>query len=271
MDRAARLRKALEKRGAPWSAPLEWHETLGSTNDVLKERARAGAEEWTTVLADTQSQGRGREGRTWASPPGGLYLSVLLRPHHTGVALLPLVAGVVVSEVAQEHGVETELKWPNDALVRGRKVGGILTEASSGSDGVDWVVLGVGINVAVDVAALPSPVAKRATSLHLETEGRPALVDVAAGVLSRLPVWYDSLRHRPASVVEAWRKRATRWWGELVQVRMAEDVFRGRLHDIDESGALIVNLEGGGFRRVLAGELTRLRPVGREPGDGQGS
>jgi BirA family biotin operon repressor/biotin-[acetyl-CoA-carboxylase] ligase len=271
MDRAARLRQALEQRGVPWSAPLEWHETLGSTNDLLKERARAGTEEWTSVLADSQTGGRGREGRTWVSPPGGLYLSVLLRPESTGVGLLPLAAGVVVSEVAQEHGVEAELKWPNDALVRGRKLAGILTEASSGSGGVDWVVVGIGINVAVDVTALVPPAADVATSLHLEAAGTPAVFDVAAGVLARLSVWYDALQHRPASVVDAWRGRASRWWGMLVQVRTAEDVFRGRLHDVDESGALIVDLEGGGSRRVLSGEVTRLRPVGLEPGDGQGA
>ena len=271
MDRSARLRQALEQRGVAWSASLEWHESLGSTNDVLKEGARAGADEWTTVLADTQTGGRGREGRTWASPPGGLYLSVLLRPESAGVALLPLAAGVVVSEVAEEHGVAAELKWPNDALVRGRKLAGILTEASSGSGGVDWVVVGIGINVAVDVAALAPPAGDVATSLHLEAGGTPAVADVAAGVLARLPVWYDALQHRPDSVVSAWRERASRWWGMLVQVRTAESVFRGRLHDVDEHGALIVDLEGGGSRRVLSGEVTRLRPVGWEAEGGQGS
>jgi BirA family biotin operon repressor/biotin-[acetyl-CoA-carboxylase] ligase len=177
----------------------------------------------------------------------------------------------VVSEVAQEHGVEAELKWPNDVLVRGRKLAGILTEASSSSGGVEWVVVGIGINVAVDVAALVPPAADVATSLHLEAPGRPELVDVAAGVLARLGVWYDALQQRPTSVVDAWRQHASRWWGMLVQVRTAEDVFRGRLHDVDEGGALIVDLEGGGSRRVLSGEVTRLRPARWKPGDGQGA
>jgi BirA family biotin operon repressor/biotin-[acetyl-CoA-carboxylase] ligase len=263
MNRAAELRRALEDRVGPWAAPLEWRQTVVSTNDLLKERARAGAMEWTTLLAETQTGGRGREGREWASPPGGLYLSVLLRPPDEGVGLVPLAAGVAVAEVAGEHGVPAELKWPNDVLVEGRKLAGILTEASSGSQGVEWAVVGLGMNVAVDLTALAAPAADVATSLHLEAGRTPAVDDVAAGVLARLSVWYDALQTRPDSVVDAWRGYASRWWGMLVQVRTAEDVFRGRLHDVDEGGALIVDLEGGGVRRVLSGEVIRLRPEGK--------
>jgi BirA family biotin operon repressor/biotin-[acetyl-CoA-carboxylase] ligase len=264
MDPGAGLRQALEGRVGPWAAPLEWHRSVASTNDLLKERARAGAVEWTAILAETQTAGRGREGRTWVSPAGGLYLSVLLRPRGVGIGLVPLAAGVAVAEIAAEHGVRVELKWPNDALVRGRKLAGILAESSSGPAGVEWAVVGIGMNVAVDVTALASPAAETATSLHLEAAAPPGVRDVAAGVLARLSVWYDALRSRPGSVVDAWREHAGRWWGSRVQVRTAEDVFRGRLHDVDASGALIVDLDGGGFRRVLSGEVTRLRPVGFE-------
>lgn len=95
MDRAARLRRALRTRGVQWPAPLEWHGTLSSTNDVLKAKARLDAPEWTAVLADTQTGGRGREGRVWASPPGGLYLSVVLRPGFAEGGLVPLAAGIL--------------------------------------------------------------------------------------------------------------------------------------------------------------------------------
>jgi BirA family biotin operon repressor/biotin-[acetyl-CoA-carboxylase] ligase len=178
---------------------------------------------------------------------------------------------VAVSEVAEEHGVEAELKWPNDVLVKGRKLAGILTEASSSSGGVEWVVVGIGVNVAVDVDALVPPAAEVATSLHVEAGVTPALVDVAAGILARLGVWYDALQHRPTSIVDAWRQRASRWWGMPVQVRTAEGVFRGTMHDVDEGGALILDLEDGGSRRVLSGEITRLRPLGWEPGGSQGA
>jgi BirA family biotin operon repressor/biotin-[acetyl-CoA-carboxylase] ligase len=261
MDRAAGLREALEGRGTPWPAPVEWHEVVVSTNDVARERARAGGPEWTVVLADRQTGGRGRQGRSWASPPGGLYLSLVLRPGTDAVALLPLAAGVAVAEVAKEHGVPAELKWPNDVLVHGRKLAGILAEASSGSEGVEWVVLGIGMNVTLDVTTLRPPAADVATSIQLETGAAPAMEEVAAGVLSRLSVWYDALESRPASVVEAWRERAVQWWGAPIQIKTGDEVFRGRLHDVDESGALIVDLEGGGFRKVLAGEVARLRSL----------
>jgi BirA family biotin operon repressor/biotin-[acetyl-CoA-carboxylase] ligase len=266
MDPATGLRRALESRVGPWAAPLEWRQSVVSTNDLLKERARSGAVEWTTLLAETQTGGRGREGRAWASPLGGLYLSVLLRPRDESVGLVPLAAGVAVVEAAGEQGVRAELKWPNDVLVMGRKLAGILTEAASGSLGVEWVVVGIGMNVAVDLTALAAPAADVATSLHLEAGTTPQIRDVAAAVLARLSVWYDALHRRPESVVDAWRGHASRWWGMLVRVKTGDEVFRGRLHDIDESGALIVDLEEGGFRRVLSGEVTRLRPLESELG-----
>ena len=225
MDRAAGLLEALEGRGAPWPAPVEWHEVVVSTNDVARERARAGGPEWTVVLADRQTGGRGRQGRSWASPPGGLYLSLVLRPRTDAVALLPLAAGVAVAEVATEHGVRAELKWPNDVLVHGRKLAGILAEASSSTGGVEWVVLGIGMNVTLDVTTLGPPATDVATSFQLETGTAPGIEEVAAGVLSRLSVWYDALGSRPASVVEAWREHAIQWWGAPIQVKTGDEVL----------------------------------------------
>ena len=168
MDRAGALRAALAARGGPRLPAVEWPESLVSTNDRLKALARGGAPEWTAVLADAQTGGRGREGRTWASPPGGLYLSVLLRPRIAKVGLLPLAAGVAVAEAAAELGVATELKWPNDVLASGRKLAGILAEAASGPAGVEWVVLGLGVNVALEASSVPPEIAGAVTSLAAE-------------------------------------------------------------------------------------------------------
>jgi BirA family biotin operon repressor/biotin-[acetyl-CoA-carboxylase] ligase len=266
MDREARLRRALLARGAVWPAPLSWRAALGSTSDVLKTRARAGAPEWTGVFADTQSGGRGREGRAWVSPRGGLYLSVLLRPSFEAVGLVPLAAGVAVAEAAGEHGVRVELKWPNDALVRGRKLAGVLAESSSSSRGVDWIVVGIGVNVAVDPFLLGAA-GSTATSLHLESDQPPAVEDVAAGVLARLVVWYDALERRPSAVVDAWKKHAVPWWGEPVQVRTTHGLLRGALRDVDEAGALLVDRGEDGIQRVLSGEVVQLRPIPSRPRD----
>jgi BirA family biotin operon repressor/biotin-[acetyl-CoA-carboxylase] ligase len=262
MDRAGALVAALAARGGPRLPAVEWPEDVTSTSDRLKTLARGGAPEWTVVLADRQAAGRGREGRTWASPPGGLYLSVLLRPRLERVGLLPLAAGVAVAEAAGELGVRTELKWPNDVLASGGKLAGILCEASSGQTGVEWVVLGIGMNVSLDPAQLPDELEGAVASLTGEGAVKPALPALAAAVLARLGVCYDQLRSSPASVVSAWRSRAVPWWGRVVDVRTGEGALRGRMREVDDEGALVIELEGGGRRRLLSGEVARVRTAG---------
>jgi BirA family biotin operon repressor/biotin-[acetyl-CoA-carboxylase] ligase len=255
----AELVGALERRGGPAPPAVEWHDSVVSTSDRLKALARGGAAEWTVVAADRQSGGRGREGRAWASPAGGLYLSVLLRPRREVAARLPLAAGVAVAEAAEEHGVRAQLKWPNDVLAGGRKLAGILAEAASGADGVEWVVLGIGVNVALEEGALP-PELRGATASLAGESGRPARpVPVAAAVLSRLAVWYDALDAEPVRVVAAWRERAAAWWGEHVDVRVGRETLSGRLVGVDDEGGLVVVTDGGQVRRVLSGEVLRVR------------
>jgi len=264
MDRAGRLRQLLGRRGVAWSVPIEWHRVLGSTNDRARALAREGAPEWTLVAADEQTGGRGREGRRWVSPRGGLYVSLVLRPRFPRVALVPLAAGVAVAETMREHGVAAELKWPNDVLVEGRKLGGILGEASSGASGVEWLILGIGVNVSAGVAELGEDVAPRATSIGAHHAAPLGVEEVGAGVLARLRHWYDALLIQPDSVVGAWRDLAVPWWGELAEVRTGEGVLLGVMRDVDEEGALIVETPGGGSRRVLSGEVLRLRRAGEE-------
>lgn len=250
------LARAFAARGAEPPASVECHPEIGSTNDRLKDLARRGAAEWTIVLAERQTRGRGREGRAWVSPAGGLYLSVLLRPRFERISLLPLAAGVAVAETAAEHGLDVTLKWPNDVLVGERKLAGILAEAASGPAGTEWVVLGIGVNLTR--GTLPPDVAPRAAALGEGTPGTPDASAVTAAIVTRLRVWYDALGSAPGSVLAAWRARAVAWWGEPVAVRTAEATLRGRLVDVDERGALLVEVEGQ-TRRLLSGEVVRLR------------
>jgi len=137
------LAALLASRGLTWPAPIEHVETVTSTNDLLKERARQGALEWTVVWADRQTAGRGRHGRGWHSPPGNLFLSVLLRPSLSPdrVLLLPLAAGVAVAAAVAELGVAAHLKWPNDLVVGERKLAGILVEGLASAA----VLVGLGL------------------------------------------------------------------------------------------------------------------------------
>jgi len=258
VDRAAALVEAVASQGGPRLAAVEWHDELGSTSDRLKELARAGAPEWTAVLAERQTSGRGRGERAWLSPPGGLYLSVLLRPAAAKAAVLPLAAGVAVAEAASRLGVAAELKWPNDVLVKGRKLAGILAEAASSGATLDWVALGIGVNVGLDPKLLPAELQGAVTSLA--AEGRAAAPDaVAALVLARLAVCYDQLRESPARAVAAWRARAAPWWGSAVSVTSGASVLHGRLRAVDDDGALVLELPDGELRRLVSGEVSQLR------------
>ena len=255
---AQALREGLRARGLEWAAEIEHHQRLVSTSDVLKERARGGAIEWTVVLADEQTGGRGRQGRVWASPPGGLYLSVLLRPRFEAIGLIPLAAGVALVEALREHGVAAELKWPNDAIAGGRKLAGILAEASSAGGRLEWVVLGLGINLE-GAAGLPAGVRETATSISALTGVCAEPVVVASAVLAHLSVWYDALRAEPAAVVRAWTERALPWWGRPVELLSGGLVVRGIAEGIDASGALVLIGEDGSRTAVLSGDVTAVR------------
>jgi BirA family biotin operon repressor/biotin-[acetyl-CoA-carboxylase] ligase len=259
---AAELARALEARGARALPAVEWVEELVSTSDRLKAHARVGAPEWTVVVADRQTGGRGREGRRWSSPVGGLYLSVLLRPRFATVSLVPLAAGVAVAEAVGEWGVAARLKWPNDVLVDGRKLAGVLAEAASSASGVEWLALGIGVNATTDRTSLPAELREATAILREVAEAVPTPADLAAAVLTHLRVCYDALSVDPRSVVEAWRARAVEWWGERVEIRTANETFRARARGVDGEGALLVELEDGRERRVLSGELRRLRLAG---------
>jgi BirA family biotin operon repressor/biotin-[acetyl-CoA-carboxylase] ligase len=253
-DPSRRLADLLRSRGVGWPAAIEHALVVDSTNERLKEQARNGAPEWSAILAERQTAGRGRHGHAWISPAGNLHLSVLLRPalpaHSWGV--LPLAAGLAVCEAVSELGVAAHLKWPNDVLVRGRKLAGILVEAVSGGRGLECAVVGVGVNV----AAAPS---EDATALAVEGVSAD-LPEVAAAVLARLRVCYDALAREGAeAVVLRWRQRAVEWWGTVIELHSAGQVRRGVARGVDERGALLFEDASGRVEAIVAGEAREVR------------
>jgi BirA family biotin operon repressor/biotin-[acetyl-CoA-carboxylase] ligase len=206
-----------------------------STNARARELAQQGAPHGTLVTAGAQSAGRGRQGRTWSAPPGrSLLMSVVLRDWP---GLLPLVAAVAVAEVA---GDTARIKWPNDVHVDGRKVAGILVEARPQDR---WAVVGIGVNVAVEVSDLPPELHETAGSL-----GRaPADVEpFLSSLLASLGAW---LAAEPASLLDAYRARDA-----LLGRAITWNGGEGRANGIDEQGRLVVEAPGG--RVVLdAGEV----------------
>ena len=258
------VRAELARRAArlgPIARRTHWLARTSSTNDVVADLAHAGAEDGTVVVAETQTAGRGRQGRAWFSPAGaGLYFSLLVRPdlsaaaHENRSALITLAAGVAVaSAIRTATGLPATIKWPNDVVLERRKLAGILVEAVNYGGTRGFVVLGIGINL--QQAAFPPDVAPRATSIESET-GRPAdRAQVLAETLAALAERYgDLLAGRFDVILSDWRRLASPMWSSIVEWDSASGLCRGQMEGIDASGALIVRV-GDRVERLIAGEV----------------
>lgn len=247
--------------------PLEVHETVASTNDLAREAARRGAPEGLTVLADSQSAGRGRLGRRWVSPPGvNLYVSVLLRPGALSAAAAPqltLLGGVAVASAALASGLVPTLKWPNDLLLGGRKAAGVLADLETAPGGrIESLVLGVGLNVNLDPSALPPDVAPLATSFAAALGTPVDRAAVARHLLESLDAWLGRWRRDGFGPVrDAWLALSA-LRGRRLAVAVggpgAADVVEGVAAGLGEEGALLLDTAAG-RRAILSGEVTVLK------------
>ena len=256
----------LRKRDNPaLNFRLHFLPTVGSTNVKAAELARSGGPEGTIVIADAQTGGKGRLGRVWVSPPGvNLYLSLVLRPslQISSYPQLSLVAAIAVAEaITHVTHLEPSIKWPNDVLISGKKVCGILTEMQTKGPSRASVVVGIGVNINGDSDSFPLEIRKRATSLKL-MKGVP--VDrglFTAGVLTQLEklylVW---LKSGFAPLQRMWCRYAGKFLGRTVRVSGPEGIISGIAVGIDEEGALL--LEGSGrqdLRRIVVGDVSVLK------------
>jgi len=224
---------------------------LDSTNDEAKRLAEAGARDGTFVVAVEQGKGRGRSGRQWSSPPGNLYSSLLLRdiPSPTEGALYSFVAALAVADaiIAADEKLAVSLKWPNDVLVNGLKISGILLESSAARN---WLVIGAGINV----ACKPNIPGLAATSLSDQSLSI-TLDDFASLYAASLANWVTTFRTRGFHVIrEAWLARA-RGVGEPIKARVGNAEYHGIFQDLDETGALILVDGNGNNRSITSGEV----------------
>ncbi len=238
-----------------------WYDTLPSTNDLARSLAASGAAEGTVIVAEQQTAGRGRLGRSWASPPGGLWLSVLLRPDLPlgQTPLVGLAASTAAAAAIEETtGLRPRVKWPNDVLIDGRKVAGLLLEAGplQAGSGAAWLIVGIGINANVPLEALPSRPLYPATSLAAAL-GRP--VDrgrLMRTLLRRLDRDYAELRERgEAAALDRWRTLSATL-GRVVRVATSSAAIEGLAYDVDGTGALLVRTRDGAEQRIVAGEVT---------------
>ena len=231
-----------------------------STNADAFRLAEEGAEEGTTVIADAQSGGKGRRGRVWSSPAGvNLYCSIVLRPAimpHEAPQLTFLSAVAAARAIEQITALKPEIKWPNDVLINGRKVAGLLNEMSAETDGINFVILGIGVNLNMTLAQFPADVRAPATSLLLE-QGLPVKrAQFAATMLGELDRLYtDFLQHGFGPVRDEWQQRCNANGREVIVSDAGVDTVRGMFHGIDGDGALLVRFSDGMVERILSGDV----------------
>jgi len=246
---------------APGSSFIHHYHRVGSTNNVLKEMAEKGAPEGTVVVAELQETGRGRMGRNWSSPEGkGIYLSLLLRPpvspqHTSPLTLLAAVAACCgISSVSSRFS--PGIKWPNDLLIGGRKVCGILCEIKAEIDLVHYFVAGIGINVNMGPEDFPPELRQTATSLLLENEGAAvSRLGVAAGVLQHFDELYANyLEKGTDAVLPRWLEHNITL-GRSVRIQGPGFSFAGTARELDDNGALVVESESGERKSFTAGEV----------------
>ncbi|NPA47740.1 MAG: biotin--[acetyl-CoA-carboxylase] ligase [Thermococci archaeon] len=220
---------------------------VDSTNEYAK-RIAPHEEEGTVVIAERQHSGKGRRGRYWASPEGGLWMSVILKPGRCeSLTLLVFAAALAVTDTLEEFGIKGRIKWPNDVLVNGKKICGILTEGRIG----DYVVVGVGLNVNNDVS---NGLSRIATSMKTLKGSEISVLHVFRSLLRNFERWYNLyLSGKHEEVLRATKDRSAVLGRE---VRITDDVeIVGRAVDIGEDGALIVETPSG-VRRVLYGDVS---------------
>lgn len=240
------------------------YKKTGSTNDIAYELAEKGIKEGAVIIADEQTLGKGRHGRQWVSPPkGGIYMSCVLRPEMAPneIPRITLMAAVAVAKsVRSVTALPASIKWPNDILVNGRKVCGILTEMKAEQDRIDFIVLGIGINVNTAVKALP----KGATSLRAELHSSGgdqnlSRIELARNIIESVEHYYDILKKKgSAAIIEEW-KALSSTLGCRVKVMLPKRSFEGTAHDVDRDGSLVVRLDSGVMERVSSGDIVMVR------------
>jgi BirA family biotin operon repressor/biotin-[acetyl-CoA-carboxylase] ligase len=234
-----------------------------STNLQAKNLAARGAPEGTVVVAEAQTNGRGRRGRTWFSPAGkSIYASIVLRPSMAPAQApqITLMTAVAVAHALQDTtGLKVEIKWPNDILIAHKKVAGILTEISTEMDAIDYVVVGLGLNVNITDADMPSDIQSIATSVQMQIGRQFPRSQLLCKILQHFESSYETLKQdgfKP--IIDQWRLMSD-IIGQQVYVDMLAFGYTGIVENVDDDGVLILKDRNGQRHRIFSGDVTRIR------------
>ncbi|MBU2560081.1 biotin--[acetyl-CoA-carboxylase] ligase [archaeon] len=230
---------------------IEHFTSVDSTNDIAKRLAREGAGEGTAVIADIQEKGRGRLLREWSSPLGGVWLSVILRPDTTSerISLLPLIAGNAIANTLNKlYDIDARTRWPNDVLIGNKKVSGVLTELDTAEN---FIVVGIGINANIDVSEFPEEVRGIATTLKEEMGREVSKEELIDCLFLELDDMYEQYG---SGLVEINCSTINR------RVKIITETYEltGTAKEVDETGALILELEDGTTKRIIGGDCIHL-------------
>ena len=244
----------------PWKAHFQFFPSIGSTSDHLRTLARAGAPEGTVLVADCQTGGRGRRGRSFHSPEGaGIYMSILLRPNCLPAELLHLTcaAGTAMCDAVEAAaGFRPGIKWTNDLVFGKRKLGGILTELGfTPKGGVDYAIIGIGINCCQTEQDFPEEIRAIAGSLAMAAGREIERAKVAAAMMDALHIMANRLLTEKTQILNRYRRDCITVNQEVVLVRGEEKRY-GFALDIDEEGALVVRFSDGSTESVSSGEIS---------------
>ena len=244
---------------------IKYYPETSSTNITARALAEAGASDGTLVVAETQTSGRGRRGRAWSSPRGGIWLTIILRPSLTPnlAPILTLLTGVAVACTVQAvTGLEAKLKWPNDIRINGKKACGILTELSAEQDAVNYVLVGVGINANFTLNELPGELRAQATSLQEELGSKLDRVAFTKELLTEFEAEYSVFLKNPSGkipqILSAWQELSDTL-NRRVRVQTADGVIKGVAKELAEDGALVLVTADGERHRIIAGDCEYLR------------
>jgi BirA family biotin operon repressor/biotin-[acetyl-CoA-carboxylase] ligase len=234
---------------------LHYLPVASSTQDVARDLADHGAPEGTAVIAGVQQSGRGRLGRSWLSPEGGLATSIILRPATSAVHLLPAISALAVFRTIKGLGIEAGIKWPNDILISGRKVCGILIEHGLVNGAVGYSIVGIGINVNFDTGLYPE-IAGLATSLSVQLGHELPVATVALRVYTELEDLYLQAV-KPGVIIGEWSANMNTI-GRSVKVQSGNSSIEGVAESITESGHLRLRLDDGSAQEILAGDVLHV-------------
>lgn len=243
---------------------LKYYSKISSTNQEARKIAEHGAQDGTIIIAETQTQGRGRQGRSWESPAGGIWLTIILRPkispEHAPILTL-LTGSVIAKTIRYTTELKATLKWPNDVRIHDKKVCGILTELSAEQDNINFVLVGLGINVNINIDRFPQELQSQVTSLQEELKRSVDRITFTKRLLEQFETEYLKFLKNPINkipaIIKTWRQLSDTL-GRNVVVETNSGKIVGFASDIADDGALIVLTETGEEHKIIAGDCIYL-------------